>query len=226
MIRFVLFALLLFVSGAMFAQNRDTSFIRRPYYIGFTAGYSLYGPNAHDGTFFDVKNPPTVNQLYEEFYNERSIGIELAFPFLTKWECENSVEYSRTQGRTTAAWHHVVPLTDPEIAWTTAYSRQTLLQAVRLRSFFSYDLYNAGKFNLKAGAGGWFSSSPKVGVEAGLKCYYQITDDLALQLGTTAGYAKILGVYGGARISLLLTGTRTYRAHPYKYYVRTYEEGE
>lgn len=208
------------------AQNRDTTFIKRPYYLGFTSGYSQYTSYAREGTPFDPVNPPNSNEFYREYYNERSIGAELAFPFLRKWECEVTFEYSRTKAWQQINYYHVVPQSDPQIGWSSAVSRNEQLNTFRLRSFFSYELLRKSKFAVNAGGGGWYFTSAQVGAEGGVKCYYFVNSKMALQFGVTAGYAKNLGVYGAGRISILLSGTRTYRAHPHKYYVRTYEEGE
>ena len=219
----ILGVVLMFFSAAR-AKDRDTSFIKRPYYLGITSGYSKFGTYAIYGTPFDMINLPKTSQSYEELYYDNSLGIELAFPFLRRWECETDFEFVQTFGWGQYCIYYEKNNPPPqEIIWH-ASSHDFVLNDWRLRSFFSYELMRKGKFSLNAGGGGWYSTLARIGTEAGLKCYYAVNRNISFQFGINAGYAAITKMYAAARFSVLLTGNRTYRTRPEHYYVRTYED--
>jgi hypothetical protein len=214
----------LFAGYGAYAGNADTTFVKRPYYLGVTTGYSKFGIWSTEGTPFDMTNLPRSNQNFREYYYDQSIGIELAFPFLRKWECEANFEYQRTFGWQQSCTYYEKNNPPPaEIFWS-ATSHKLQLNDWKLRSFFSYELFRGSVFALNAGAGGWYSVSSRVGAETGMKCYIKANKNITIQTGVYAGYSSVTRLYGTVRASVLLSGTRTYRARPEHYYVRTYED--
>jgi hypothetical protein len=224
--KFIALLVLLYLSGPLLAREKDTTFINRPYYFGLTVGYSAFASYATRGVPFEMDNLPRAHQDYEEFHNDRSIGVELSFPFLRRWECEADFERVVTRGWKQQCSYWVNPHTQPEEVNWSASSRNTLVNNLKIRSFFSYEILANRNFVLNAGAGGWYSSIARIGAEAGVKCYWSANKNLAFQAGFYGGYTEATKLYATVRCSVLLKGKRTYRVHPNHYYVRTYEEGE
>lgn len=204
----------------------DTTFIKRPYYLGVAVGYIDYSNDATLGTPFPLGTTLSESAEFSKFYSARTIGLVFAFPFLRKWECESGVDFGGSTNWEQENIIHQVPNTNPPVTWASSTSRWNNDKVLRVRSSFAYEVVKMEKVNVQGGIGGWYDghgSSGYVGAEIGLKAYYPLSKSLAVQLGVNYGITKG-GRYAGVRLALLLSGTRMYRVRPDSYYVRTYED--
>jgi len=182
--------------------------------------------SAEVGTAYPPGQPCNSDVEFYKFYNSRSLGLMLTFPFLRKWECELGSDVVITKDwRQYTIWNRIQNTAPPEYS-TTFISRWNSTTSVRLRSVFSYEILHKGKFDWQAAAGTWYDlrgAAGFVGVEGGVKLNYTPVKSGAMQLSATYGATKG-GQYVSLRLRFALCGTRTYRVKPDKYYVRTYEE--
>lgn len=204
----------------------DTTFIIRPYYLGVSVAYTDFMNSAESGTQFPVDQAFVEQSYFLKFYNSRSVGLMLAFPFLRNWECELGSEFVVTKDWRQRNVLHVIPNTAPPEYYGSSVSRWNHTTSIRLRSMFSYELLRKGKFAWHLAGGSWYDSKGVagfIGMEGGVKCYYAPTKSTAVQLAANYGVSKG-GQYITLRLGVALSGTRNYRAKPDKYYIRTYED--
>lgn len=224
--RFILTCFFLLMVEIAIAGSKDTTFIKRPYYLGITCSYTDYMDNATWGTPFPANQTVNDYASYTRFYNARSIGLMIAFPFLRKWECETGAEIVVTRDWRQRNYLHYVPNTNPQEFWSSSTSRWNREQSVRLRSMFSFEFLRKGKLAVQAVGGGWYDvrgTSGHVGAESGVKLYCTPVKSAAVQVAAYYGLSKG-GQSVSLRLALVLCGTRNYRVKPDKYYIRTYED--
>ncbi|HTF02623.1 MAG TPA: hypothetical protein VK826_01305 [Bacteroidia bacterium] len=211
--------------------KRDTTFIKRPYYLGLTAGYTHFLHVLDNNSPSDIAYMPgwVRNQV---FYSGISPGLTFAFPFSKKMECEVAMQWSTYFDKRneitdlvtdTAPFPHIVSYNSVRV-WKASHTWE-------LRTAFTYEFLRKNTVALQAGAGGWLAvqdvgyGSGQVGLEGLVKCYVAPAHFPTMQFALACGITHV-DMYASLRVSVMLQGTRTYRVKPDKYYVRTYEEGE
>jgi len=224
--QFTMLFAIVYLSLKAVPGNGDTTFIKRPYYLVFSVAYTDFLKSAEIGSGFPVGQASTAKDAFYKFYNSRSAGLMIAFPFFRKWECELGSDMVITKDwRHYNVWH-VVPNTAPPEYYATTISRLNNVTSVRVRSAFSYEFLRKEKFACHAAGGAWYDSRGTagfVGMEGGVKLYYTPVKSVAVQFAANYGVTKG-GKYFTFRLGIALCGSRNYRAKPDKYYIRTYED--
>lgn len=212
------------------AQSRDTTFIKRPFYLGVSVGY-IHWMHIYSGNQFT----PPVNLGDLPYTRQINFGIspaiQLSFPFLRRMEFESAIQRTTYFGTRSEVveYQYSTSSTNQVVGFRTV--RKWFDQSVwQVRAIFAYEFKRKQHYALVAGLGGWLDLQDldygnNYGAEAQLKCYWQPEHFGNYQLSLSAG-ANGFDVFAIIRVGIMLKGTRTYRLKPDKYYVRTYEEGE
>lgn len=211
------------------AGSRDTTFIKRPYYLGLSVGYTQW-LHAFEGNQFNA--PVYIFDLYDTRTLNFGISpaIQLSFPFLRRMECEASLQRTTWYGVRSDVTEYHYSATGNDILGFRTVKKWFDQSAWQVRTIFSYEFYRTEHFAFVAGMGGRLDLQDhddrnNYAGEVQLKCYLESENFGTFQFSLTAG-ANGLDVFTGVRVGYMLKGTRTYRVKPDKYYTRTYEEGE
>jgi hypothetical protein len=212
------------------AKGRDTTFIKRPYYLGVSVGYTHW-LNLNVNNQFE----PPVNLWDLPATRELSFGfspaLQLSFPFLRRMECEATLQRTTWYGsHSVVSEYHYATTPGNEIVGFRTIRKWYDQSVWQTRAIFSYELMRKSQSAFLIGIGGRLDLQHRdkrnnYGVEMQLKCYLQSEHFGNLQVSVTGG-GNGLDLYAGVRVGYMLKGTRTYRVNPDKYYVRTYEEGD
>lgn len=215
---------------SLYAKGNDTTFIKRPFYLGISIGYTHFTHALSSNRFaapVNMVDVPYARQLEFGF----SPALEFSFPFLRRMEFESDLQRTTWFGTHSVIsdYHYQSQFDHTIIGFQTV--RDWFTYSVwQVRAIFSYEVKRSEHFALLAGAGGRLDLQDVVarnnyGAEVQLKCYlsYAHFGNLGIALyGGGNGY----DLHAGISVAYLLKGTRTYRTHPFRYYTRTYEDGE
>lgn len=211
-------------------KGRDTTFIKRPYYLGITVGYIQYLHITDENRFappvylYQVGNSGQTNFGF-------SPAFQISFPFLRRMECEAAVQRTTWfRMKSEISEYHYAATFGHEIVGFRTTVHWFDVSTWELRTVFSYEFNRKGNHAVTAGLGGWLDLQDKgqrvhYGAEAQVKCYLESEHAGNWQVALSAG-GNDLDLYASLRVGLMIKGTRTYRVKPDKYYTRTYEEGE
>lgn len=229
-IRNFLLAFALSLAGIVYAGPRDTTFIKRPFYLGLSLGYTQFLHTSDANRFVAPVYAEDV-PYSRQFNFGYSPALQLSFPFLRKMECELALQRTTWVGVRSeiSEYHYGGPFGNNVVGFRTAL-RWFDLSVWQIRSVFSYEFKRARSYAFTAGLGGWLDLQDKnirgnYGAEAQVKCYVESSHFGVLQFAIVAG-GNGMDTYAAFRVGVMLKGTRTYRVKPDKYYIRTYEEGE
>lgn len=226
----VLLLCMMFCGLSLDAKGSDTTFIKRPYYLGITIGYTQLTHALAANRFV-----APVNQVDVRYARQLEFGfspaLEFSFPFLRRMEFESDLQRTTWFGThaVISGYHYASQFDHTVVGFQTI--RDWFNYSVwQVRAVFSYELKRSEHFALLLGAGGRLDMQDVVarnnyGVEVQLKSYVGYPHFGNLGLALYAG-GNQYDLYGGLSVAYLLKGTRTYRTRPSKYYVRTYEDGE
>lgn len=229
--RVVLCTLIILSSIGLSAKGgRDTTFIKRPYYLGISVGYTQF-THVFEENRFEV--PVYLSDvMYSRQTNYGfSPAVQISFPFLRRMECEVGLQRTTwfSMRSDVSEYHYAATFGHDIVGFRTVirWFDQSVWQA---RSIFSYEFYRKKNLALTAGLGGWLDLQDRNkranwGAETQVKCYLESEHMGNWQIAVSAGSTAI-DLYATVRVGFMLKGTRTYRVKPDKYYTRTYEDGE
>jgi hypothetical protein len=229
--RFILFITILLLGTDAFAGKNDTAIYRRPYYLGFTAAYSVFADKFNVHSPADLINDPESHLPGSKVLNGGGFGLVYEFPFASRFTCEIDAEYFRYSGIN--AKPSGISLNADGVGFHYTGMNYSWYNSNHMdcRMIFATEVFRNAKFSLQAGLGGWVLAAGNrennyvAGAEATVKAWIPVSSGGAVQTGLVYGING-RGSYMQLRAAFALKGTRIYRHRPSKYYIRTYEIGE